>query len=225
MDLEQLMAELAKAKPEDVIAALQTKVHAIFQTIYDQGHSAATGKLKPKLDAEEAARKKAEDDLKKLEESNGDVKKIHEQYKQQIQDLTATHKQEIETMGGTITTMRQGRVYDDFKSALVAANVDPEYADIIVQKPDIRKRFKFDGDKFEILQKDKEIALVPATGQSPIKLLVDEVVKEVNPKFLLSGADRGGATRTGAPGEPAPNPDDVRNQKIASKHVDYGAPL
>lgn len=214
-DLEALWTRLGSEAegengdiPDEKIAeALQSDAHGVFQTIYDKGHSNATERSTSRtkeLETELATAKgnltKAQEQLEEYRKKAPDSEKLREQYERDLEKIQQEHEEKVKTIESKLVNEREKRHFSELKAHLVDGKqrLDPDYADVLTQKEEVRKRIKFTEDgELEVLQAGKEIALAPADGVSPLALLAEELKKNAPKKFILVEGDRG----AGAGGE------------------------
>lgn len=207
MDLKELLAELLKLDKAAVVAALQAEAHAIYQAIFDKGHSTATATArteKERLDGELAGVRtqleQANNTIKELEKKAPDVATVRTQFEQQILTLQNKHKDELKAKDAEIESERRSRAFGDLRVKLIEKGVDPDYAEVTVNKAEVQKRIRIKDKLAEVLQADSEVPLQPGKGQTGIDLLADELHKATPAKFLTSDVDRGSGTENGGGG-------------------------
>lgn len=204
MELKELIEELAKKPKDQVVTALKEHGHPVFQEVFNLGHSKATADAKAEREALEASLSETKADLgkaqgrvKELEEKAPDAAKLREQYEQEVEGLKAKHKGELEERDTRLRDERMERAVTDLKSKLIAAGLDPEYAEVKVDKSEVRQRLRHsDKGELEVLQNGKEIPFTPADGKSGLDLLAAEIREGTDPKWISSKADRGSDTGT-----------------------------
>jgi hypothetical protein len=190
----------------DLSDTLKSSVHAVWQIVFNEGHDVGYGKTKEaernadgKVAAAEKRAEKAEARVKELETSQPDVAEIRKQYATEISDLKAEHEKALETERGRAVdaTLRRGR--SDLMAAIVALDVDPDYAGVLVERDEFRDRMSVDPETHEIvvMQKGKQIPIQSVEGKSAVKLFADEIRQGVKPKWLSSNADAGSNQQSG----------------------------
>jgi len=207
MTREELVALVAKLVGEpvgDVAKIIQTTAQGVYQEIFNAGHKTATAaertekeKLEADLKREQGAREKADSALEKLKGEQPDVAKVHADYAAQIEDLNEKHKQELQTERDARAGSEQSRTLGDLRTALISAHgLDPDYAEVLAQKPEVAGRIKYDpATGIQIMQAGKDIPFQPGDGHTAIGLLAGELAKDAPAKFVNSGADRGSGTQ------------------------------
>lgn len=208
--MDELLASIAKLlgegkSPADIGKAIQAGAQPVYQYAFDRGHSDATQRSKEKLTEVETqlATTKGElttatATLTDLQSKAPDVKKITDQFQAQITDLKAKHKVEVDGMKSTVTESTLSRARADLKSALIAKGVDPDYADVLVNKGEIKARMKTtEVGGIEVMTEGRDIPLTAGEGQTPLGLFADELSGKVPAKFLSSNADRGSGVNGG----------------------------
>jgi hypothetical protein len=204
MELDALIAELAKLDKAKVADALHTGAPSIWQEVFNKGHATATAAASEKSRTLETRATNAEAELATVrqqltdaEKNKPDVTKIREQYQQEIGTLTQTKDGEITRLKGELEKERKSTIVEKLKTKL-NAKIDPDYAEVQAAKADGRIRITATGH--EIMQEGKEIPFTPASGQTAVDLLADEIIKATPAKFQLARTDTGGGTRSDAGG-------------------------
>lgn len=205
MDLNELIQKLGEHPKDQVVTALKSGAHPVFQEVFNAGHSTATEQAKTDKQALETQLADVKADLDKattrvqeLEEKAPDVAKVREQYQTEITDLKTKHEQELEDRDQRLRNERMGRAVSDLRTKLVERGVDGEYAQVKVERADVRARLRHNDDgQLEVLQAGKEIPFQPADGKNALDLLADEIREGTDPKWITSNADRGSGTGGG----------------------------
>lgn len=224
MDLEQLWAELAKLDSDDIVKGLQKHKREAFQAIHDQGHSAATGSSKQKIDAAEAAQQKAERDLEKaqermkeLEEKAPDAAAIRKQYEDREAELKKTHQEQLDAERTKRNDLQRRNARKDLVRALIGDGVDPDYAEVLVEKQDVVDRIVI-GDDGELVvqQKGRTIPIAATDDHSPVELLAEELRSGIDAKWVSSSVKRGAGVQDGSGGGGG-----NRYQKLAEQQKEF----
>ncbi len=194
----ELVAQLKDLPKEDVVKALQSGAHEVWQEVWNAGHANATArgadatKVKDdELKASLAAKTKAETQLEELQKSQPDLAKVREQYDTEIVALNTKHKDELKGEADKRVESETKRARGDLRSALVARGVDPDFADVIADKPDVKSRISFVDGTVVVMQAGKDIPIHAAEGQTAIGVLSEELTGSVPAKFKNSKADSG----------------------------------
>lgn len=215
MDLNEVVAELVKQDPAAVVTALQTKAQPLFQQIFDKGHAEATRRLneqktemETKISTLQTNLNAAKEQIATLSNGQPDVKKFQDEIARLEGDLNKA-KEEAKT---TILAERLDRQFQTLETKLVAQGVDPEYASVMLAKPDIRKRLQANKEGGIEVLRDGGIPYSPAEGKTGLDLLAEELVGKAPAKFISSTVDRGsGITGGGAGGGGKENADYFAN--------------
>jgi chaperonin cofactor prefoldin len=204
MELDALIAELAKLDKAKVADALHAGAPSIWQEVFNKGHATATAATSEKIRTLEAKVASTETDLTtakaqltEAEKGKPDVEKIRADYVKEIGDLTQKHEKAVNQLKTELEKERKSTIVSNLKAKLVA-KLDPDYADVQAAKADGRIRITATGH--EIMQEGKEIPFAPASGQTAVDLLADEIVRATPAKFQLARTDTGGGTRSDAGG-------------------------
>lgn len=213
MDLEQLLAELAKkfgeAADDDakkaIAVAVKSKVKPIWQEAFNEGHGVATAQLQPKLDTAlqakkdaETAKKTAEEALTALKGEQPTAAQLHEEYGKKLQEKDAEIAGMKERYEAEKLETRRGAALARLRAEM-AARVHEDYAEVLASKGDVVKRFQFDdGGNLRVMQGEGN---VPFAGdeEAQIKAIAEELTKGAPDIFLRSNVDRGSG-RDGANG-------------------------
>jgi chaperonin cofactor prefoldin len=204
MELDALIAELAKQDKAKVADALHSGAPSIWQEVFNKGHATATAASGEKIRTLEAKVTTAETDLNttkqqlaEAEKGKPDIEKIRTDFTKEIGDLTQKHEKEKNQLKADLERERKSTVVEKLKTAL-GAKIDPDYADVQAQKAESRIRITATG--YEIMQEGKEIPFAPASGQTAVGLLADEIIKAAPAKFQLAKTDTGGGSRNDSGG-------------------------
>jgi hypothetical protein len=204
MEIGQLIAELAKLDKAQVAEALHAGAPSIWQEVFNKGHATATAAAAEKARTLEGRATNAEAELTTVrqqltdaEKNKPDVTKIREQYQTEIGTLTQKNEQTVNALKAELEKERKSTLLSSLKAKL-AAKIDPEYADVKATQAEGRIRITATGH--EIMQEGKEIPFTPASGQTAVDLLADEIIKATPAKFQLARTDNGGGTRSDAGG-------------------------
>ncbi|HYG66112.1 MAG TPA: hypothetical protein VD838_00585 [Anaeromyxobacteraceae bacterium] len=211
MDREQLLEALkdpSTADAKTVAKALQKHAQPIYQEIFNRGHSQATEKLtaekeavEAQLEAAEEKATKAEAKAKKLEEGSPDVAKVTEQFQQEIADLKEKHKLEKKALETKVVDVQLQTYREKAIAKLVAADVDPAYAEVLLERQANRDRLKLDKDgKLSILQAGKDIPIAAEDGTDALDAFVQELAGATPANFKTSNGDRGAGATNAASG-------------------------
>jgi hypothetical protein len=190
-----------KAIIKGVVDELQGVSHTVYQAIFDKGHGVATaalesdkGSLTAQLTAKDGEITTLKTRIETLTKEKPDVAKMEQEHQTAMATLKAQHKTELDTLKQTNQTTMEDRDRADLERTLVAAGVEPKYARVTARDPDVTKRLKYKDGKLSVLQKDGVLPFDAPEGKTGMDLLVAEIVKDTDPMFILSNADRGSDT-------------------------------
>lgn len=192
-EIDKLIDELLKHKAADVVTRLKEKAKsAIYQPIFNDGHSVATGahtsaaeKLQGQLDTALREKKELEDRLKTATSGSTDVDKINKEWQKKIDDKD----REIQNL---VTQQKAEKVNGKHESArskvlaLVNARItDPDLAEAKVAKEFKRVQVDETNLSVRVLQPGQSI---PFAGdeEAQLKALAEEIVGGVKPEFVRS---------------------------------------
>lgn len=207
MELAALVDEIkALTDKKGLIEALK-EVKAVYQPIFNDGHAVATGQL-----SEE--KKGVEKKLQETETKLTDLQTEFDTYKASKPDTATLDKQ----WSDKLTALKDE--FKDYKkqvkqekidgqrdaalsrvNTLLAVDIDPEYAESLVQRDSIKKRITVDeSGNLRILQPEQSI---PYAGDvdAQIKSLASELVEGVKPIFRRTAIE-GGPGKTDITGQP-----------------------
>lgn len=202
----ELVAQLKELPKDDVVKALQSGAHDVWQDVYNAGHANATARgadaTKTKddeLKAALAAQTKAETQLESLQKSQPDLAKVREQYDTEIAELKTKHTDELQSESNKRVESETKRAGGDLRSQMVALGVDPDFADVVADKPNVKSRISFVDGAVVVMQAGKDIPIHAAEGQTAIGVFAEELTGAVPAKFKNSNADKGsGMHRSGS---------------------------
>lgn len=202
---EEWMASLdGRPSTEAFAGALKDAFQKGYQEIFNRGHSTATAQaeeekatLETKLESTREKLQDAEAKVRKLEGDQPDVSKIHSEYEDKIEALKSEHERQVEELNAKVQKNQEQFARAQLKSRL-AGKLDPDYADVKVEKA--MDRVKFDGEEVTVLEKGTEIPVQTDGDRDPLDYLADELVEESPGKFVLVDVDTGGGVDRGSGG-------------------------
>lgn len=211
MELPEIIAAL-KAQPDAaaVIAELHREVPALYQGIFNKGHSEATAKAKESAKQANTDLVAAQSEVARLGEQVSELEKkapetaaLRQQHEAVLQDLKEKHKLKIGHLEGGILREREQRTHSEFVRRLVAGGLDADYAEVQAMKQ--RDRFRFNSGEngslnLEILQSGKDIPFSPADGKDAIDMISEEVRAAAPAKFRTANTDSGAGITSGTTG-------------------------
>lgn len=214
MKLKDLLARLSglsEAEQEkDAVDVLHTVAPAeVFQPIFDRGHGQGMGKKAEEVTAFKSRAEAAETKVQELttqveaeRKKHPDVAVLQQQYQADLQKKDEEHKAALNTAAAVLATERKARARSDLVRELVSVHrVDSDYAEVLASKPEIEGRIRHnDAGEAEVLQKGKEIAIVPSADKSALAMLAEELRAGVAPKFITSEASGGSGLQSDAHG-------------------------
>lgn len=211
-DLQALWAQLGEGVEDDadvpeakIVEVIQKNAHPVFQIIYDRGHSTATEAGNRKVTDLESQLEKLKKDHETATQALADERRKHPdtdtirtQYEEREQELKAEHEKAVAELNGKLQNERLNTARQTLKGYLTSGErrLDPDYADVQLDKSELRERFRHrDDGTLEVLQAGKQIALVPADGVSPLELLAKELKDAAPSKFVEVHSDRGAGSQ------------------------------
>jgi hypothetical protein len=197
---EAIAALAADDDLDGVVAELMQNARRLYTTINNKGYSAAQLAEKEKRTNLEATIERLEGEIKEARKNIGELEKkapeaasLKQQYEQQVEQLKEQHKTAQSKLKDQLANERRQTVISTLTAKLVQAKVDPKYAKVIARDEDIIKRLKFNDDgTLDVMQQGKDIPVVPGENQDRLDVLVEDVVRETDPKFISADVDRGG---------------------------------
>lgn len=209
MEFDDLMKALLGQPANKVVEWLKANGKAIYQPIFNDGHGVATAEYKPKLDAAETAKGKAEQGKADAEKALNDYKasnpstaQLHEDYGKKLKEKD----DEIETLKKTHSesarTARINGVLAKVRAKLSAVVIDESLAESKVESGPVKSRIQVDDQgNLRILQAN---STVPYAGDedAQVEALVAELKGTFKPVLLRSDVDAGTGkdTATGGTG-------------------------
>lgn len=201
----------------------------IRQPIFDQGHASATGVLlnekkdvETKLDAAQKRVTELEAENKTLADKSPDVAKVSEEYKQQIRDLKAEHKTQMEQREKDDLAKEQKRILKSLEATFIAKGMKPIHAKARVKDDELIGRVKVSKDGARILQIGKSVPYDEEDTDKALALLADAVLEDADPEEMTSSVSKGSARRnssgdtTGAKGSKKDLYDGIREKANGS---------
>lgn len=172
----------------------------IFQVIFDRGHSVGLKKGKEdgtevtgKLAVEKKRADDAEQQLKDFKDKNPDKASLQEKYQTDLATKDREHTEALRLKDVQIETERKRRARSEFIAELKDLDIDPEYAEVIADKKEHNERIRFDANgEPEVLQRGKEIAIVPTAKKGALGMLAAELLPSIPAKWITSNAGGGG---------------------------------
>lgn len=199
--LDELMQTLSGVDPDEFAKALHRTHGSLYQRIFNDGHKAASGKLgkeseslTQKIQALEDERAALETKISELSEGQPDAEKIRAKYEealrqkdQQIKAKETEWEQKYSGLKTSIVEEKLGRIKTEAASFLSGKVIDPEYARIRTNDPDLIKRLEFTDDGVTFYQKDGMTPYSIPEGESIAALIAREIEPTI-PKPLLKNA-------------------------------------
>lgn len=219
MKLKDLLAKLNELvtadktnEEKDAVDVIHTAAPSeVFQVIFDRGHSTGlqkgktnTTELEGKVTAAETAKAEAERQLNEFKAKHPDAAKLQEGYQNDLKKKDEEHAEALRKKDELIEKERRGRARSDLITELTGLGVEKIYAEVLADRPENVVRIKFDKEgQPEVLQKGKDIAIVPTAEKGPLGMLAVELKATTPAKFLTSNAKGGGGLQpeTGGDGE------------------------
>ena len=213
-ELRELWAKLAGAvgdKDEDgkftlatVARTMKENAHALFQHVFNVGHSERNKKatndekaLRDQLTAKEEEATRLQSELETAKAGQPDAAKRVTELEGQIRTLQQQHADTPKELPGQVAEAKRTARLETLRGKL-AAHLDPDYAEVLVQKAEVRDRVRLNDDgSFDVLQAVGGIPFAPAEGADPMDLLVGELVettRRTKPTLVTSGAEAGSGT-------------------------------
>jgi len=229
MTLAEAIAFLATADRAEVQAAIEKDLPGLYQQVFQKAHDVGYGKKAGELTKAEAKIAELGNQITGLETKvaelgtkSPDIAKLHEQYGQQIRELTAAKDAEVSTARGELNNMQYSAGLNRIRNKLVGLGLDPDYAEAQLERPTIRSRIKNDGGgKLSILQAGKDIPIAGESIEQVEAAFAKELFDASPAKFRVSGADSGAGAGADTRGEPGAKPslaDEIRKE-VADKQA------
>lgn len=221
MKLKDLLAKLNElvtadktVEEKDAVDVIHSAAPAdVFQVIFDRGHSTGLTKgttknteLEGKVTAAENKAAEAQRQLDEFKAKHPDAAKLQESYQNDLKKKDEEHAEALKQKDQQIDNERRGRATSDLRAALIGMGFKKLFAETLADRPEQQVRIKFDKDgKPEVLQKGKDIAIVPTAEKNAIEMLAAELHTTATPDMLTSNTKGGGGIQqeTGGNGEGA----------------------
>jgi hypothetical protein len=208
MTLDEAISFIAQQNAEEVTTAMQKSANAVWQNIFNKGHSTATvaartekDQLTGKVTSLETAVAEKEIKIKELETKSPDVAAIHRQYQEKITGMENTHRTELANRDGVIATSRKSAVKSAIRKEAEKLGLDPDWLELQMDKPENDRRIvvKADGS-YEIMQPEGNIPLMPAGEDKPETLIAKEILAKAPDKWKNVQTDSGAGINSNLPG-------------------------
>ena len=195
----EVIAQIKALDPNEFSKALQAESHDHFNAIFRQGYGASKGDFEPKLQAASAELDKLRNEItereKKIQalgENSPDVAKIQARYEAtleakalEMQELQKGFQEKLSAKDQVVLRERQDAFEANLVRELVALGVDRDYAAVIVQKEENRKRIKWGEERDpRIYQSDLATPFPITDGQRPFTVLAKDLFSKVPQKFI-----------------------------------------
>jgi hypothetical protein len=212
-----------------VFEALKKAWNPLYQALVNFGFGSAQARFEPQLTTEKEARKKAEDDLKALqdkvrEKQDPDIKQLNEQWQTKLNEETGKLKTDLEKEKARSQSILHQRDQAILEGLLVERKVPRANARGIARDPELLpKRAEYDeAGSLIVHQAGQRIPFSPGNGQTHLSLLADELVNSPDvQEILISDGDAGGGVTGGRSQGPATGDkaffDNVRKQAEAEQ--------
>lgn len=215
-----------KAAIKTVVDELQGISHPVYQAVFDRGHGVATASLEgdktslaSQITAKDAEITALKGRIETLTKEKPDTAKMEQEHQTAIATLKQQHKTELDTLKAANQTTLEERDRADLERMLVAAGLEPKYARVTARDPEVTKRLKYKDGVLSVLQKDGVLPFDAPEGKTGMDLLVDEVLKDTDPMFIISNSDRGSDTGNSQNRGNSSNFFDSIREKAKSDHV------
>lgn len=202
--LNDLVTADATTADKDAVEVIHSAAPAeVFQIIFDRGHSTGltkgTGKVteaETKYNTEKARADEAARQLDEFKAKHPDAAKLQEGYQRDLETKDREHAEALRLKDVQIETERAARARAIFVGELKDLGVDKDYAEVLADKAEHKDRIKFnDKGEPEVLQKGKDIAIVPTAEKGALGMLASEILPLVPAKFVTSKAAGGGGLK------------------------------
>lgn len=203
MELHELIAELAKHDKAQVADALKEHASEHYQAVYQRGFSTSHGEASTRIAAKEAeiqtlkeAAEAQASKIKELQDRTPDAEEVTRQYEERLQSVQREKDEAIAEANRRVTELHKTRFKSDLKAALIAAEIDPDYAsEVLVNKYDSRIKVSEDGS-VKVMDDDGLTPLQAANGELA-SLFAKRIKAGVDPKWITSKVDRGAGASGG----------------------------
>ncbi len=237
---EQLAGKTEDEQKKILQAATDALPQEARQFIHDVGHSAATATWKAKVKEVETERDTLKTDkasletkVTELQAKNPDAAAVRQEMEKKLTDKDEAHAAEKAKWKQERQNLEVGTFATAAKAAFVAAGVDPDYADLRVEKLIKDGRIKpTDGDDgatvISVYKADGATPFAALQGKSLAASLVEAELETIDDKWKGSGVG-GGAGALGGNGgaggsKSAAHFESIRND-VKGKQGDTGAEM
>jgi hypothetical protein len=195
------------AAKEAAINALKKYAKPIYEAINNLAFGAGQAKMTDEVTAAKAAQQtaearatKAETDLRTALDKAPEVATVNKQWEDKLTEARETHRKEVEQLTGRI----RGSLLQRDQSALVTElhekhNVPLAMAKVLAKDPDLLSRMDYDPNgTLSVRQAGQQIPLSPASGETHLGLLAEEIAGTVDKDLLVVEGDTGSGVNGGS---------------------------
>lgn len=233
--LIEALKALAEGKGDKAEVAKLFKEHAgaVHQLVFQSGHDVGYGKKAGELTTAQeqvttltSENTQLKTDLQKARDQNPDLAKVHTEYQGQIAELKKKHEADLAAVNGKLAAKDLSLGKGELVKALVDQGVDPDYAStVLANREDVVSRIKPEPSGIQFMQAGGTIPFAAAGEKSPAALFAEELVKTVQPKWIVAkgGPGAGPADQSGnVPPAAATLIKEIREQAKAEKDARTG---
>jgi DNA repair exonuclease SbcCD ATPase subunit len=210
MGLDDALNELDGVEADEFAERLQDERPSLYKQVYSDGFGAGKTEVKSDLEStkdELQSLKDERDDLEqkvqKLEEEQPEAAEIRGKYEEklqklqgQIESLQEDKSTLEEEKQSAIRTERERMLRERTKNALISQGVDPDYAEVQVEKQMQNGRVRFDDDLSPKVYEGEDIPS-PRNGEDDAdEILADSILEQTPDKFVAD--NRPGSTGLGS---------------------------
>lgn len=201
---KQAIETLKSADPKEFADALRTEASDLHQAIFRTGYGTAKGEYEQKLQTKEAdleaEREKAQEldrEIAALREKTPDVDAIRSQYEEKLQAKEREKTEAVEAANKRVIEVHGSRFDAELAAQLIASGIEPDYArEVLVPKYRARRTVDAEGT-VKVYDEDGVTPLAAANGDLA-RVFAGKIKAQVDPKWLISTADKGGGSGSGS---------------------------
>ena len=215
----QTLKSIPAEDAEEFAGELLKEAQPLSHHISRKGYVDAEGRWKPKAEAAEAKLSEAEQRADQAEEklrkgvSSEDRDALNREWQEKYDRDTTSLAAERDAEKQGRVQEREARKLADLKAELTG--LDPEYVAFKAASAVQRLQYK-DDNTLELYEPGTTIPVAVPAGQSPFKVLAEEIRKAAPPVAILSNADSGSGREGGSGGATGVTSQQIEQEKRQS---------
>jgi len=200
-----------EAAKNAAMEALKKSLQPLYQSISNLGFGAAQAKFTKEVTDAKAAQQTAETALttertahqtqiRDLQDKAPDVKTVNQQWETKLEEARQEHLKEQKKLKDRVRNVLLQRDQEQLASELEELGVPKSTSKILAKDPDLlpaRGDYDADTGTLSVRQAGQQIPLAPASGQTLLRLVAEEVIARPEVKVILESKGDSGSGVTG----------------------------